>query len=72
MSQICRASSISRRTWSREDFSVNRRLRDNRDVLEDIALSDDVGALANLKRVSAVVIPVVVDGMEEGVSLNLW
>lgn len=40
-------------------------------ILEDVALGEDVGTGADLEGVAAVVIPVVVDGVEKSVATNL-
>lgn len=47
--------------------ALDRRL----DVLEDVALSDDHAAVVNLKGVARVIVPEVVDGVEEGVAGDL-
>lgn len=72
VSKVGGASSVGGRGWSSEELTINWGLGDNWDVLEDVTLSDDVSTGTNLERVSGVVVPVVVDSMEKGVSLNLW
>lgn len=42
-------------------MAVDRRLHDSVDVLEDVALGQDVAARADFEGVPAVVVPVVVD-----------
>ncbi len=42
------------------------------DAVEDVALGDDHGAGTDIEGVAAVGVPVVVDGMEEGVADDLW
>lgn len=55
-----------------EDAAVDRALL-NRvvDVLEDVALCDDLGAAADFESVALDLVPVVVDGVEESVAANL-
>ena len=54
-----------------KQLSRNRRLNNSRNVLEHVAFSKDVAAGTNLKRMSRVRVPVVVDGVQEGVTLHL-
>ena len=72
VSKIGGAGCVGAGRWSSEELTVNRRFSDDWNVLENVALSDDVGTGTDLERVSRVVVPVVVNGVKDGVSLNLW
>lgn len=71
MSEVGRANGVGSIGWSSEELSDNWVLDNNWDVLEDVTLGDDVTTGTDLESVSTVVVPVVVDSVEEGVSLNL-
>lgn len=46
-------------------------LNDSSDVLENVSFSKDIATLADLKGVAGVILPVVVDGMQQSVTLDL-
>lgn len=55
-----------------EDAAVDRTLLDRVvDVLEDVALCNDLGAAADFESVALDLVPVIVDGVEEGVAADL-
>ncbi|CAH0057350.1 unnamed protein product [Clonostachys solani] len=54
-----------------EHLAGTSRLDGSDDVLEHVALGDNHGARVDLERVAVVVVPVVVDGVEEGVATDL-
>ena len=55
-----------------EDAAVDRALLDRVvDVLEDVALCDNLSAAADFESVALDLVPVVVDGVEEGVAADL-
>lgn len=71
MSEVGGTGCVGGGRWSSEELTRDWRFSDDWDVLENVALSDDVGTGTDLERVSGVVVPVVVNGMEDGVSLDL-
>ncbi len=54
-----------------EDLAGKTRLSSGLDVLEDVTLSDDLGASVSLESVLGVGVEVVVDGVEDGVTSDL-
>lgn len=71
VSEVLGASSVRGGGWGSEEFTSNWGLSNNWDVLKNVALSDDVSTGTDFERVSGVVVPVVVDSVEDGVTLNL-
>lgn len=61
----------SRGTRGSKQLALDAGLDGSGDVREEITLSEDVGAGADLKGVAGVVVPVVVDGVQVGVALDL-
>ncbi len=59
------------RVATREELTSATGLERCLDVLEDAALDNDLGASAELKRMSLAVVPVVVDRVKKGVAANL-
>lgn len=54
-----------------EELAIDRGLNGGTNVLEDVALGQNVATGADLESVAAVVVPVVVDSVKKGVALNL-
>lgn len=59
--EVGRAGLVGASAGRSEDLTLDGALSHGRDVLEDVALGEDVGAGANLEGVAGVVVPVVVD-----------
>jgi hypothetical protein len=70
-SEVFAASSVGGGGWCGEEFAAHGSVEDGWNVLENVTFSKDVSTLTDLESVSAVVVPVVVDGVEESVSLDL-
>lgn len=72
VAEVGRADSVSRGARAGEELAGEAGGLDrSNDVLEDIALGDDLATGTNLESVASVVVPVVVDDVEEGVSTDL-
>lgn len=69
--QVSRADLVSGSIRGSEKLSINRRLNNSINVLENVALSQDVTTRTDLERVAAVVVPVVVHSVQESVALHL-
>lgn len=67
MAEVGGALCIGGRVRGSEDLAGETGLVGSDNVLEDVALGDDLGTSVGLERVAGVVVPVVVDGVEETV-----
>jgi hypothetical protein len=65
------AGSVGRSIGAGEDLAGGTLLDSGLDVLEQVALGDDLGLVAGLEGVAGVALPVVVDGVENGVAGDL-
>lgn len=73
MSQVRRASSVRRRIRAREDSSPDAAgVNHVGHVLEHASFDDDHSAAIDLECMSGIGVPVVVDGVEEGIAANFW
>lgn len=70
-SKVSRANLVGGSIGRSEELSINGGLSNNIDVLENVALSEDVTTGTNLEGVAGVVVPVVVDSVQESVTLDL-
>lgn len=72
VAEVRRADGVSRGARAGEELAGEAGGLDrSNDVLEDIALGDDLATGTNLESVAGVVVPVVVDDVEESVSTDL-
>jgi hypothetical protein len=72
MAEIRRAHSIGGGAGAREELTSEARFLEwCSHILEDVAFSDDLAASTDFEGVSGVIVPVVVDGVEKGVSADL-
>lgn len=70
VSKVGRADLIRVAIRRGKQLPINGALNNGIDVLEDVALGQNVAARSNFKGVSAGVVPVVVDRVEKGVALD--
>lgn len=66
---VARLASSSRRR--NIEFTIHLRLGNSSNVLEHVALGKHIAALTDLESVAGVVVPVVVDSVQNGVALDL-
>ena len=72
VAEVRRADGVSRGARAGEELAGEAGGLDrSNDVLEDVALGDGLAARVDLEGVAGVVVPVVVDGVEEGVAGDL-
>lgn len=71
MTQVRRAYGVGTRAGAAEQLACISGLNRGSDVLKDISFSDYHAARINLKSMAWVVIPVVVNGMKQGVASDL-
>jgi len=72
MLQVSVASGVGTGTWSREQLARVSQER-SLDVLEDVSFGNDSAAgRADVEGVSGVVVPHVVDGVDERGAADLW
>lgn len=72
MAEVGRAGSIGAAGRAGKDLAADARGVDHEvHVLEDAALDDDVGAAVDLEGVAGIGVPVVVHGVQQGVSGDL-
>lgn len=71
MANAVGAGSVSRSVGAGEDGASRTLLDSSLDVLEQVALGEDLGVVAGLEGVTRVALPVVVDGVYNGVTGNL-
>lgn len=65
------AGCVGAGAWTGEELAGESGLNGCSDVLEDVALGHNLGARADLEGMTGIVIPVVVNGVEEGVAADL-
>lgn len=70
-SEVGGANLVNASARRSEQLSINGRLNNSIDVLENVALGEDVTTGTDLECVAGVVVPVVVDGVQESVTLDL-
>lgn len=69
---VAAKTALASGTTGSKDLAGKTSLRRGHDVLESIALSDDLGTSVGLESVTGVGVEVVADGVEKGVASDLW
>lgn len=69
--KVVGASLVRRLGRRSESLAIDGVLNNSGNVLEDVSFSKNIATLTDLKGVAGVVLPVVVDGVQQGVTLDL-
>lgn len=73
MFQVSSAGGVGTCAWCREEFTRVGAQQRSLDILEDIAFSYDSASRAgDIERVAGVIVPHVVDSVEQGSTCDLW
>lgn len=71
VAEIGGAGRVGAGAWAGEELAGEAGLDGCSDVLEDVALGHNLGASADLEGMTGIIVPVVVDCVEEGVAADL-